>query len=513
MPRAIHIVSFGLLALAVLARPRNITAEPPAERWKIGGTVVDASNGLPLPHTPIALAPVARRDEMHTILTGEDGRFLFDNLNPGKYTLTAQRKGYLTEAFDEHGPYSTAIAVGPRLRSENLVFRLHRDASISGRITDDGIEAVREAEVLLFQERVFNGRRSIEFRARVLTNDEGDYYFNHLPPGKYFVIVSDKPWYARKAKSKTSADNGENTETATNYEKHGSSLDVAYPITYYPGSPDAEAAAPIVLSAGNRFAASLDLHALPAPQAHLPFGDLEPEASLYAYISEHLAGRSGVPAGPGTVAGRKDAYVRISGVVKLDPAGSLSSPGRVVVRDQQSGRQFSEQISTQGRFQIILSAGTYDLSAVAGSFVLVSVASPTFRVSGQTVEIISGADFPQLTLMLSQNVGQINGVTLNDGTPTAGAMILLVPEDTVHNAPLFRFCQSDSDGTFTLPSVVPGNYTILAIQDGWDIEWANAEVLKRYLAQGSVVHVEPKGRYDIRVKIQQLASEANKAGK
>jgi hypothetical protein len=129
------------------------------------------------------------------------------------------------------------------------------------------------------------------------------------------------------------------------------------------------------------------------------------------------------------------------------------------------------------------------------------------------VEIISGADFPQLTLMLSQNVGQINGVTLNDGTPTAGVMILLVPEDTVHNAPLFRFCQSDSDGTFTLPSVVPGNYTILAIQDGWDIEWANAEVLKRYLTQGSVVHVEPKGRYDIKVKIQQLASEANKAGK
>jgi hypothetical protein len=512
MARAIHVVSFGLLTLAVLALPRNIIADPPAERSRIGGTVVDASNGSPLPHTPIALAPVARRDELRTILTGEDGRFLFENLNPGKYTLIAQRKGYLTEAFDEHGPYSTAIAVGPRLRSDNLVFRLHRDASISGRITDEGIEAVRDARVLLFQETIFNGRRSIEFRAHVYTNDEGDYYFNHLPPGKYFVILSEKPWYARRADRKTSADSGENNETVANYEKHGSSLDVAYPITYYPGSPDAEAAAPIVLSAGDRFAASLDLHALPAPQVHLP-SDSGSDIALHAYISEHLAGRSNVPAGAGTATGKKQEFVRISGVVKLDPAGSLSSPGRVVVRDQQSGRQFSEQISTQGRFQIILSAGTYDLSAVAGSFVLVSVASPTFRVSGQTVEIISGADFPQLTLMLSQNVGQINGVTLNDGTPTAGVMILLVPEDTVHNAPLFRFCQSDSDGTFTLPSVVPGNYTILAIQDGWDIEWANAEVLKRYLTQGSVVHVEPKGRYDIKVKIQQLASEANKAGK
>jgi len=86
MPRTVHIVSFGLLALAVLALPRNITADPPAERWKIGGTVVDASNGSPLPHTPIALAPVARRNELRTILTGEDGRFLFEDLSPGKYT-------------------------------------------------------------------------------------------------------------------------------------------------------------------------------------------------------------------------------------------------------------------------------------------------------------------------------------------------------------------------------------------------------------------------------------------
>jgi 5-hydroxyisourate hydrolase-like protein (transthyretin family) len=521
MPRTIAIVSFGLLALAVLAPPKNIAAAPPAGKWKIGGIVVDASDGSPLPHTPVALAPAARRDELHTIFTGDDGRFLFENLNPGKYTLTAQRKSYLTEAFDEHGPYSTSIAVGPKLRSENLVFRLHRDASISGRVTEDGTETVRQAKVMLFQEAISNGERSIEFRADEYTNDEGTYYFNHLPPGKYFVVVSVKPWYARKPK--TSTDTGEGKEIATKYEEsHGSALNVAYPITYYPGSPDAEAAAPIVLSAGDRFTAAFDLHAFPAQQVHIPFGDFEPDSSLYAYISEHLLGYGRVKpqqeampidGDARTPTDKKEEWVFISGVMKLEPAGSLSGPGQVVFRSKQSGKRFSQQISAQGRFQLSVPAGSYDVSAVAGAFFLMSVASSTLRVEGQMVEIVPGDDVPKLTLILTQDVGRVDGVTLKSDTPVAGAMIVLVPEDAVHHAQSFRCSQSDSDGTFTLAPVVPGKYTILAIQDGWELEWANPEVLKPYLAQGLVIQVEPKGKYEVKVKIQQLAIAANKTGK
>jgi len=37
---------------------------------------------------------------------------------------------------------------------------------------------------------------------------------------------------------------------------------------------------------------------------------------------------------------------------------------------------------------------------------------------------------------------------------------------------LVRRDQSDSDGIFTLHSVVAGQYTVVAISDGWDLEWA-----------------------------------------
>src|ERR1700724_1608645 len=138
----IFLACLALLAPAAPAHPalaqaKSGPASPPAQSGRISGRVVDAENGTPLGRAQVAIAPVARRTEFQTMMAEEDGRFLFEGLAPDKYTLTAQRKGYLTQSFDQHGQYSSSIAVGPGLQPENLVFRLRREASISGKITDD----------------------------------------------------------------------------------------------------------------------------------------------------------------------------------------------------------------------------------------------------------------------------------------------------------------------------------------------------------------------------------------
>jgi hypothetical protein len=81
-------------------------------------------------------------------------------------------------------------------------------------------------------------------------------------------------------------------------------------------------------------------------------------------------------------------------------------------------------------------------------------------------------------------------------------MIVLVPEDPENNASLFRRDQSDSDGTFTLRSVLPGKYTLLAIQDGWNLEWQNPSVLRAYLKGGTVIDVSRDRKSDVKVKVQ-----------
>src|ERR1700757_975870 len=95
------------------SQPKNVAPRPAAAEFHIEGTMVDSRSGQPLAHTRVAIAPISQRDDFTTMVTGEDGRFVFSHLAPGKYTLTAQRRGYLTHTFNQHDQFASSIVVGP----------------------------------------------------------------------------------------------------------------------------------------------------------------------------------------------------------------------------------------------------------------------------------------------------------------------------------------------------------------------------------------------------------------
>jgi hypothetical protein len=57
---------------------------------------------------------------------------------------------------------------------------------------------------------------------------------------------------------------------------------------------------------------------------------------------------------------------------------------------------------------------------------------------------------------------------------------------------LFRRDQSDQDGSFSLLNVIPGTYTIVAIEDGWDLDWGKPDVIARYAEHGQRIVVTEK---------------------
>ena len=81
-------------------------------------------------------------------------------------------------------------------------------------------------------------------------------------------------------------------------------------------------------------------------------------------------------------------------------------------------------------------------------------------------------------------------------------MIVLAPLDLKSNPALFRRDQSDSDGSFALNFVVPGRYTLMAIEDGWDLEWGDPNVLQKYVAGGESVQIAPNQKSEVSVKVQ-----------
>ena len=68
-------------------------------------------------------------------------------------------------------------------------------------------------------------------------------------------------------------------------------------------------------------------------------------------------------------------------------------------------------------------------------------------------------------------------------------MIVLVPKNLLEDRDRFRRDESNLDGSFDLKNVIPGSYTIIAIEDGWDLDWAVAGVLARYLQHGQPIEV------------------------
>lgn len=516
--------------------------------YRISGTAVSSVTGQPLPQVRVFLARVQAREDQEVVITGPDGRFLFDNVPKGKYALAAGKPGFLMQGFEEHENYSSAIVVGPGLSAEDLVFRIHPAGVISGQIVDEQNEPVREAQVMLFRSRLEEGTRSIRPAAQTASDDRGQYRFASLAPGRYFVVVSARPWYA----AYTAFTNHPNPD-ANQAQEPKFPLDVTYPIVYYPGGADFSQATPLALAAGDHVTADFTLS--PVRSLHIRVRTPKPDVSgglsvtavpevfqgvnLRFPISLQTTGSkpgevdvSGLPPGqyrlqiffPGKEPinytqeldlqsdteidpGSNDQSLIISGRLRMQDGSRLPAGATVVLRNRSSDEAAGARVSPDGTFHFnsyqLLPRGTYEVAIGTQNMFLVSLSALAAHVTGRAIEI-GGSGAIQLSIVASQGIGQIDGtaVSRDDAKPMAGAMVLLLPSDPAHNAILIRRDQSDSDGTFTLSSVVPGHYTLLAIRNGWDLEWMNPAVLKPYLQGGEPVEVQKRGEYNFKVSVQ-----------
>jgi hypothetical protein len=103
-----------------------------------------------------------------------------------------------------------------------------------------------------------------------------------------------------------------------------------------------------------------------------------------------------------------------------------------------------------------------------------------------------GAGESTLTVHVASGRASLSGVATLDGKPSVGAMVLLVPitiEDP-NSITMLRQDQTNTDGSFDLANVIPGQYILVAIDHGWQINWGDPSTLRRYLMQGVPVELK-----------------------
>ncbi len=176
----------------------------------------------------------------------------------------------------------------------------------------------------------------------------------------------------------------------------------------------------------------------------------------------------------------------------------------VVLANRASTETFAAEVTPKGTFdfsEMEIRPGTYDvLLNVAQDFQVRSLQARGARVSGQSL-IISGGSV-QLAITATHELTHITGTVVHDDKSYAGAMVLLVPANPASNLTLFRRDQSDSDGTFNLREVLPGTYTAIALENGWDLDWANPATLQPFLKNGTPVEVSGESKVSIKVQLQ-----------
>jgi hypothetical protein len=153
-----------------------------------------------------------------------------------------------------------------------------------------------------------------------------------------------------------------------------------------------------------------------------------------------------------------------------------------------------------GRFTFMpVPPGEYEVWATAGdkSMPVVATALGAMKKAGNVITLREGG--PELMVTISGAERRGEGFAKKDGKGFAGAMMVLLPKDRAQWKALTRRDQSDSDGSFAFRDVAPGEYTAVAIEDGWPLDWTSSGVMQRYLRAGTNVTVSANA-----IKVAQL---------
>jgi hypothetical protein len=155
-----------------------------------------------------------------------------------------------------------------------------------------------------------------------------------------------------------------------------------------------------------------------------------------------------------------------------------------------NGRTVQQSAAPKGQFRFEgVAAGAWELAAEADgtAYPVVAVAANGQNHAGGGLTV---RDKPvRVAATIAAGGTRIEGVARKGAKGVAGVMVVLIPGEAGALHSMARRDQSDSDGSFALRDVPPGQYTVVAIENGWEMDWGLKGALDRYLPGGVSVRV------------------------
>jgi hypothetical protein len=475
--------------------------------------------------------------------TDESGRFRFSDIEEGEYELTAAKTGFLDATYGEVEPegQGSLLRVRSGDRIQDLTVRLFPAGEISGHVLDSVGDPVPDDTVVLWTRRHENGEVINSRTSEANTNQAGEYRFDGLSPGTYYVSASAGTW-------------GDATRQVP-VDSSGKATKIHDLTTFYPAAVSLSDAQPVTLSNGQEqsgvdiriqrgatlsvkgkiagFSGSLSRYGLGAtvddgigwtsePATILPNGDfvvpeLPPGKHTLVLMDQGLNGAQAV--------GKAEVNLTdadVTGIV-ITPFKPAQVRVRVVVEGEEDkpltdGSVFLNPVHDNGGhvnrlMQYRPQNGTYIIDAVppgkyeilfsnASDYYLKSVKSGEQKLDGNSIEVSEGAVL-DLQMKFSRNVAELSGdVEVPQDQPKRSAHVLVLSEEPDEVWQLKRrWPELDQFLHFGLRRMRPGKYLAFAVQEDDSELWSNPEFVALLRSEGTEVELHENDHPAVHLKL------------
>ena len=525
-----QLLSVVLLAVSVGAQTTT-PKEPP--KCTVQGQVIHDPGGQPLKKANLELHPEDKETgTSYKAITDVEGRFKIEKVDPGNYSLTLQRNGFL-ESGKRHTSHTLRLQPGQEIK--DLLLRMQPAAVITGKILDNDGDPMPGVGVEISKYGASSPQRGIVGGGS--TDDLGEFRVGNLRSGRY-LIEAIPSGYSGEPEAKRA---GETKEAAP------------YP-TYYPGAVDKSQAAPIELHPGDEVPINITLS----------YGSAYRVRGTIVGLPELTGSDIMMILRPkDTSLSRSDQFtltVKSDGsfdIPKLLPGeyrvmlGQMDGTGfhiyqaaqiiEVKDADQDNVRLFSESDSevhgqfrtengekltwpllsvtldsgekdpeldfiwpgpsTRGQFK---SDGSFDIKKVPPGKYRVTFNSDTPAAQGYYIKSVSlgGKDVTDSGFSVSGGTWSLDVVLSSEGAtlegavvdgkdqPVQDAVVIALPDSEHRNRrDLFKKASTDQRGHFVLRGVRPGTYTVVAF-DELEEDYRDPDFIKPYEDRGQTVGVD-----------------------
>jgi hypothetical protein len=536
------------------ARPLKPGEAPPKGTAVLKGQVLAASGG-PVRRAQVRAMSMEGRGGGVTS-TDAEGRYEIKDLPAGRFNLTATKGGFVQASFGQRRPGEpgTPIDLGDGQTADKVNFVLARGGVISGRVVDDGGEAVSGTMVAAVRYQFVSGTRRLVpgggEGSTDRTDDQGSFRLFGLPPGDYYVSANNRNNMMMMA-------------GVNNTESEG------FAPTYYPGTPNVAEATRVTVRAGQEMSGAnfalivarmarvrgraLNSRGEPVGNGMLMLMPDEPMVMSMTFNNAMAAGDgsfefANVPPGrynlqvrPGGMPGANSEFATLKVTVGNDDVDNLivtTSMGAtargVILTDDGSVATFrADQVSIfpqpaePGSMMInpgqnkINDDFTFELTSLSDrrliranvaqnlGWYLKAVMLGGDDVTDSGVEFTPGKAYDDLQIIFSKKTTDLSGLVTDDrGRPVLDATVVIFPASKdlwTYSSRYMRSARPDTNGKYSIKSLPPHeDYMVIAVQNLESGQGADPDFLTRALEEAKKLSLNEGETKAFDIKLSKL---------